>query len=278
MIPADDFGGSGPLLHFAHANGYPPAAYAPLVGYLTRHHHVLAMLGRPLWPPSKNTTSNGLRDWQPLADDLIKFCDERGLSNVIGAGHSLGSVITLLAAARRPDLFRALVAIDPVLLSRRRSLAWGIAKRAGMARWVHPLIGRTLRRQQVFADPEAMFAAYRKKSIFARLDDNALRTYVDALARSLAGGGVELAYAPEWEVRIYATAPHDLWASLPLIRCPLLVIYGCESDTFLSQTLVEMKQILPAATYCGIPDAGHLVPLERPKEVAESILAFTTSL
>ena len=25
-----DFGGAGPLLHFANANGYPPAAYTPL--------------------------------------------------------------------------------------------------------------------------------------------------------------------------------------------------------------------------------------------------------
>lgn len=278
MIPAHDFGGAGALLHFAHGNGYPPAAYAPLVEYLTPHHRVLGILARPLWPPPASPSPDGLRDWHPLVGDLIRFCDERGLSNVIGAGHSLGSIVTMLAAIRRPDLFRALVVIDPVLLSRRRSIAWGISKKAGMAQWVHPLIGKTLRRQRLFADAETMFAVYRQKPIFARLDDDALRTYVDALARPRAGGGIELAYAPEWEAHIYATSPHDLWASLPLIHCPPLVIYGCESDTFLSQTLVEMKQILPAATYCGIPEAGHLVPLERPRRVAESILAFTTSL
>ena len=53
MIPFDDFGGAGPLLHFAHANGYPPRAYAPLLESLLSTHHILAAHARPLWPGSQ---------------------------------------------------------------------------------------------------------------------------------------------------------------------------------------------------------------------------------
>ena len=40
----------------------------------------------------------------------------RGLSGIVGIGHSLGGVTTMYAALQRPDLFRALVFIDPVFL------------------------------------------------------------------------------------------------------------------------------------------------------------------
>ena len=46
MIPFIDFGGAGPYLHFAAANGYPPGAYRPLVETLTPRYRVCSMLFR----------------------------------------------------------------------------------------------------------------------------------------------------------------------------------------------------------------------------------------
>ncbi|MCP4427111.1 MAG: hypothetical protein GY803_21705 [Chloroflexi bacterium] len=47
-IPFLDFGSEGPILHFAHANAYPPGAYRQFVAALRSHFRVLAIEQRPL--------------------------------------------------------------------------------------------------------------------------------------------------------------------------------------------------------------------------------------
>jgi pimeloyl-ACP methyl ester carboxylesterase len=106
------------------------------------------------------------------------------------------------------------------------------------------------------------------------MDDRALRAYVESRARPCPDGTVELAYSPEWEARIYFTGFSDVWDEMRDLRVPLLLIYGAQSDTFSPRALAAMRRVLPNATYQRIEDAGHLVPLEKPGEVANTILDF----
>jgi sigma-B regulation protein RsbQ len=47
------------------------------------------------------------------ASDVIEICDELGLDEVIYVGHSVSSMMGVLAAAERPELFARLVLIGP---------------------------------------------------------------------------------------------------------------------------------------------------------------------
>jgi pimeloyl-ACP methyl ester carboxylesterase len=120
-----DWGGSGAPLHFAHGNGFPPATYRKLIEVLRSGCHVASMEARPLWPDSD---PRSLTHWSQLARDLIQELDRRGMRGSVGVGHSLGAVTTLLAAAEDPRLFKAVVAIDPVILSGWTSILWGTMK------------------------------------------------------------------------------------------------------------------------------------------------------
>ncbi len=42
-IPVVDFGGTGPIILFSHANGYPPRVYRDLLTRLTREYRVLGL-------------------------------------------------------------------------------------------------------------------------------------------------------------------------------------------------------------------------------------------
>ncbi|MBI5293752.1 MAG: alpha/beta hydrolase [Chloroflexi bacterium] len=271
MIPFIDFGGQGPELHFAHANAYPPRAYTPLIETLTPRYHVTAMLARPLWPEAR---PEELPDWWALVDDEIRFFEERGQTGIIGVGHSLGSMTTLAAALRRPELFRAVVLIDPVLFNRRLLSVYLQAQKWGLARRVHPLVPAALRRRVVFASAEAMFANYRHKAVFRRMDDRALRAYVDSVARLRPDGQVELLYSPEWEVKVYETGPFSLWDQLSALRPPLLIVRGARTDTLWLGTARRVLRYLPQAAIYTVDDATHLVPLEKPVEVGEVIKSF----
>lgn len=47
------------------------------------------------------------------ADDLIEIIDELGLDDVVYVGHSVSSMIGVLASIRRPELFGALILVGP---------------------------------------------------------------------------------------------------------------------------------------------------------------------
>jgi sigma-B regulation protein RsbQ len=47
------------------------------------------------------------------ADDVIEIFEELGLEDAVFVGHSVSSMIGVLAAARRPDLFGALILVGP---------------------------------------------------------------------------------------------------------------------------------------------------------------------
>lgn len=284
MTPAPgaliDFGGRGPELHLAHANGYPPRAYTPLAETLTARFHVTAALTRPLLAGSP---PNGLRDWWPLADDLAQFLGARQARGWVGVGHSLGGVLTLAVALRQPECFSAIVLIDPVLFPATTLLAWDLFRRLGLGRYVHPLIPSALRRRRVFSSADEMFSRYRRAPVFSRLDDRGLRAYVDALARPRPAppgqpAEVELAFTPEWEAKIYETGPMNLWGQLSRLQVPLLVIRGAESDTFRPRSVAELRRRLPTAVVHEVPGAGHLVPLEKPAEVGRLIVEFVEAI
>lgn len=297
-----DFGGDGPIIHLAHANGFPPASYGPLaqtlVGSPLPHraeyaspttmdstcdansvdqttrltYHVIGLPARPLWPDSQRESAPS---WHTFADDLIAGLDELGAKHIIGLGHSMGGAYTLLAAVQRPDLFRALVLIDPVIMPPRILAVLWLMRRLGLSRR-HPLVQGALRRRRTWPDRQACYNHYRSKRLFADWPETSLRAYVEAGMRLDQDGQVTLVYPPEWEAHIFATAPTDIWRYVPKLAAPLLVIRGERSDTFRLRAQRRMARLLPGARFVQIPGAGHLVPMERPTETGAAVLDFLT--
>jgi pimeloyl-ACP methyl ester carboxylesterase len=277
-IPCFDHGGSSAPLHFLHANGYPPNCYQPLFELLQPHFHVFGMHLRPLWPDSK---PEEISDWRPLSDDLLGFLDEQKIGPVLSVGHSIGGIVTLRAALNEPGRFRGLVLIDPVLFPPRRIIFWNLVRTLGIGYKVHPLIVNTLKRRRHFDDLDQVFRAYRRRQVFQNFSDGNLRAYIKGIVRPREGGGWELSFSPEWEARIYYTGiwkDMDLWRKIKLLSVPMLIIRGAESDTFWAQTAARVRRANPGVRIETIAKAGHLVPLERPQEVANLILTFNKSL
>lgn len=277
-FPFTDFGGDGAWLHFLHANGYPPEAYQPLIDLLLPAWHVIALHLRPLWV---NAQPADLLDWAPLAGDLDQFIGALRAAPLVGVGHSIGATTTLRLAIQRPERFRALVLLDPVLFPPWMIGLWKTIHRLGLSARLHPLAPAAQRRRRVFASQQVMFENYRTKPVFARLDDTALWAYVRAIAAPRPDGQVGLRYTPEWEAHIYQTislADAPIWQRLPELRLPVLLLRGAHTDTFWQQTADLFKRRLPAAAVLTLPDSGHLLPLERPAQVAAHISDFLAAI
>ena len=265
-----DWGGSGPALHFAHANGFPPGTYRKLIDELTDNHHVFSMAARPLWPDSR---PHVLRDWSGFAEDLRAEFGRRGLRGIVGVGHSLGAVTSLLAAASNPGLFSAVVAIDPIILAGAHSLFWGAVKAVGLAGRIS-LVRGARRRRELWPDRGEARITYSSKKVFASWDPEVLDDYLDVGIVDLPEGGVRLRYPREWEARIFAAAPHDLWEQLRKVSVPTLFVQGEHSDTFLDAARARVEREVPGSRTVVIADSSHFVPMERPRELARVIAGF----
>lgn len=268
-----------PLIH-THANGYPPQAYRRFLKPFLDDFQVQAVYLRPFWP---GTDPETLCDWRIFRDDYLREvtslagAGEGKGDPLIGVGHSLGAVTTLMAAIESPGSFSALVLIEPTLFRPWQGALMRALAPYRIFRHVHPLVRRTVRRKASFPDRESMFANYRAKGIFARIPDEVLWDYVEGLAEDQPDGSVRLRYDPLWETRIYETggsADPYVMSSLGRVTCPVLVVRGEESDTIGPEIVDQLAGGLPDGEGINVPDLGHLLPLEAPEEIAGLVLDF----
>ncbi len=271
-----DFGGDGPPLHLAPANGFPPQTYISLLRPLIDRFTVLSLPPRPLWtdppPPDPSAT------WQQVADDLLAALDAHKLENVIGVGHSIGGVATMLAAIKEPERFRGVALLDPTIFPPLPLLAFKLMRWVGL-NGRFPLAQRALRRRAHFRDDREAFAYWRKKRLFAAWNDATLQRYVDGMLQPDGHGGVVLTFAPEWEAHYFSTIYTDSWRMVPKLEgvLPLLAVRGLHTNTFLEPAARRFRRLVPSATYAEI-DGDHLFPQSKPGTTRAAIESWLATL
>lgn len=275
--PLYDFGGSGPVLHFAVANGFPPQTYAPLLEPLTDHYRVVCLLPRALWPDEPPPEK--LHDWRMLADDLLAGMAHHQLTDVIALGHSFGGIASLLAALAEPSRFRALCLLDPTILPPFVMQAMD-DMRASNTVGEFPLVQGALRRKRVFESVDAAYEYFKTKTLFTDWPDAAVRLYAEQGTRPVQHGMVELVWPPEWEAYYFSTLYTRTWDDLPRLRglLPLLIVRGEDSDTLLPDAAGQIRDIMPEAAYAEIAGHGHLFPLAAPDETRGVIDAWLETI
>ncbi|RUO89966.1 alpha/beta hydrolase [Corallococcus sp. AB018] len=273
-LELDDWGGSGPLLHFACANGFPPETYRKLFARLATRYHVVSLRMRPLVP---GQDPKALTTWKELGEDLARELKARGRSGVLGVGHSVGGTSTLMAAAANPGLFRAVVALDPVLITGSRLWALRLMKLLGrMDR--SSIVQGALRRRDRWATREEAATAYRQRKLFKDWDADCFSDYITHGLVPTEVGDFRLRFPREWEARIFETFPADPWKLIRDNTTPTLVLRGERSDTLLPDALARAEQEMKRTRVDSLPLASHLFPMEKPRETAERVLTFLDEL
>lgn len=263
---------AGRRIVFSHANGFPAGTYRVLFEAWRAagvEVHALEKFGHdPRFPVSSN--------WPHLRDELVHFIEQAVGGPAHLVGHSLGGFVSLLAAARRPDLARGLVLLDSPVLAGWKARALQVAKATGVGERFSP--GHvSKRRRQDWPSADAAYAHFAAKPAFARWAPGVLRDYIESGTEPHAEvGGLarRLAFRREVETDIYNSLPHHLPHVLRThpLRCPVAFIQGSQSD--------EVRRVGVAATRrlthgrMSTIDGTHLFPLERPHETAAEVLRW----
>lgn len=252
-----------PLIHFAHANGFPSASYAALFAGLAPHFELcqLPLIGHdPNYPVTNN--------WPHLKQQLIDSIERQSDRPVLGLGHSLGGALTLMAAKERPDLFEAVILLDVPLFNCVESWVVWMIKSFGLMDSVTPA-GRSKTRRTHWPDQQTALDYFRTRSLFKRFDERCLVDYVDHATRPAQAGGVELSYQLAVELAVFRTMPHNLMVRTGQLSMPAGVLVGRDTDTVRKNQYLRMKRRL--GFYGERLDGSHMFPLEYPDQTAEAI-------
>ena len=232
---------------------------------LAADYHVVSMHYGRLWPGSD---PQELESWDIIANDLRDFFAQEGYREVIGVGHSLGAVATMMAAVRYPDLFRALVLIEPVFLPPQILNMVAVQPDAIESM---PLLAQTRHRRTHWPDRQTAFDHFRRKAVFKRWPDTTVSDYVNYALHETEQSEVTLTYNREWEAFFYAHPPLHVWDDITRVTQPTLAVRGAESDTLTRQSWQMWQELQPQAMYVEIAEVGHMVPMEQPQSLAATI-------
>ncbi|MCJ0762461.1 alpha/beta fold hydrolase [Variovorax terrae] len=264
-----------PLIVFSHANSFPAGTYGVLFKSLRARGFTVKAVDSFGHDPKYPVTNNWPHLVQQLADFAQREVDKAGEPAFL-VGHSLGGFLSLMCAARHPELARAVLLIDSPILGGWRATTLGVIKRTQLVGSVSP--GKVSRRRKnSWPDADAALEHFRHKKAFAQWDPQVLRDYIAHCTRDQDGQRV-LGFDRDVETAIYNTLPDNLDRLIrrhPL-KCPVAFIGGRQSQ--------EMKQVGMAMTEqvtrgrIMMLDGSHLFPMEKPIATAAAIEAALRSL
>ncbi len=208
-----------------------------------------------------------------LADDLATVIDERAsTSRVILVGHSMGGMTIMEYAHRHPDHFAARVA-GVILVATTAEGA--VHTTYGLT----PTLARLVRRmEQTGAAVLARSGPWRPHRPVAAILAPGVRWLV--FGPEPDPEAVRLTTAMVGEARLTSIGGFRPWVDLhhrvgaltAMRALPAAVLVGTHDRLTPRQCADTIVAALPHAEHVVCPDAGHMLPLERPDEVTGAIL------
>jgi pimeloyl-ACP methyl ester carboxylesterase len=255
---------------FSHANSFGASTYKVLFKSLRSRGFQVKAIEKYGHAADYPVSDNWPRVVQQLVDFTETVVDKTG-EPVWLVGHSLGGFLSLMAAARRPELTCGVVLIDSPILGGWRSKALGLAKTTQLVGSISPGVVSRKRRNSWPTLDDAL-AHFRHKKAFARWDPEVLLDYVTHGTVEQDGKRV-LAFDRDVETAFYNTLPDNLDRLLARhpVQCPVTFIGGNESAEMKQVGMTMTEKVTEGRTM--MLDGTHLFPMEKPLATAAAIEA-----
>ncbi len=248
-----------PTIEFAHANGFGALTYSYFLEQLAPH---------PLSYIPKLGHNGFLVDasWHDLSNELISHIKSTHQQPIVGVGHSLGGVITLLAALRQPELFRQIILLDPPLFRAFKRSVIGMIRLLNLSSYFSPANKAKNRRTQ-FASRVEAYDYFKEKALFKSFHKQCLQDYVQYGLKENTEG-FELDFSAAVEYAVFCNAPGQIPHTN--LKVPAHFIYSTKG-VLDAKDLAWHQKTFPQINYIEFENGGHLFPQEQPHRAAELI-------
>ena len=245
-------------IHFTHANGFPAKTYSILFEYLNKHKiSLVEILG-------SNTDYDKI-NWEDLSEEIVESAKKLN-NRVIGIGHSLGGVLTLLAASKYPKIFESVILLDPPLFSRYKRGFIKVFRKFNLDDFLSPA-RKSMRRRDKFDSKKQAFEYLKSKKLFKNFHPIALEDYIKhGLAEK--ENGFELKIPVKKEIAIYRSLLTEYPSSLYNVKG--VIAYSTKNPILWKSDLNWIKKNFKKINIYPFPGT-HFYPLENPESTANLI-------
>nr|MDO8082156.1 alpha/beta hydrolase [Candidatus Freyarchaeota archaeon] len=191
------------------------------------------------------------------ADHVAGFMKQIKLSRAIIAGHSMGGLIVQHLALKRPELFEKLIIVDST------ASFPDPARDPNQSATLEAIRNSYLNKQPAELSKAIISRLFSKKTLE--------KGHLSSIMKYLPTDSV---YDPSiWFTDFEAGRGADLREKIKDINIPTLIIAGADSMLHVSMSQF-LHENIKGSVLEVIPDAGHMLMLEKPEEFNEAILRF----
>ncbi|MBO9453299.1 alpha/beta hydrolase [Tropicibacter sp. R16_0] len=250
----------------AHATGFHARIWDQVIRHLPAVHSICIDLHG-----HGQSTGGPFSSWSELGNEISDFIQTLGLTNLICIGHSLGGHALTQATIKNPKAVRALLLVDPVIMSPE---IYALADTLSPKGAQHP----AAQRKRNFTSVQEMVDRFRDRSPYSLFTPQALQDYCEH-GLLPTEGGLTLACPPEVEASSYMLPMTGAFIldHLDQITCPVTVLRGHTMDMksfgdfTRSPTWPGLADALPNGTDVHRPDLSHFMPMQDPAFVADHV-------
>lgn len=246
-----------PPIQFSHANGFSAKTYRYFFECLkSAPISYVEQFGMGKYPAGLG--------WEQISLELIEDIERKHTEPVIGIGHSLGGVLTLLAAQQRPELFRQIILFDPPFFRPWKQWGMRIATKTGLMQLVPPMSKAKSRRTE-FDNFEQAYTYFKSKALFRHFHEECFKDYVQYGLKPAANGkGLTLSIPALVEFRFFMSTPNNI-GTMPL-QVPATLLRAQQGSVLSEKDIKWYRQAFPKMTFIEVK-GSHLFPFEKPEEV-----------
>ena len=259
---------------FVHGLGGTAHNWTDLAGALRNHLaiHALDLPGHGRSGPGRRYSLD------EHAGAVIRYVEHSGRGPVHLVGNSMGGAISVVVAAKRPDLVRTLTLISPAVPDNRLR-AFPLRNDPRAALLVVPVVGELLSRLYnrryttaqrakgtialCFADPKRYPRARMEEAIEELRAREELPWAAAGMLRSMRG----LALAQFVKGRVG-------WSTLRRITAPTLVLWGGRDKLVAPDLAPYVAAAIPDSRLFVFEDVGHVAMMEVPERTARAVLGL----
>ncbi len=260
-------------IHLLHGTGFSAMTLAAMASQLP-HDWSIWLTDAPGHGGSTQPSIK-MPDWQKMAntiaDAIYLQANVKVDGPLIGIGHSMGGVLTLMAAHKYPDLFSEIILLDPVLFQNEMIIAQQLMRLTGT--WRHrAMVKSVANRTSVWPNLEAMKKNISSKSFYKAWQPQVISDYCQysSIKCNESDEAVKLSCAPSWEASIFGSYPTGLWRAVRNTSLPVTILVAKNSYFFIPRAVkraAKMNKNIQWQTF----GEKHCFPMEQPRETAKTI-------
>ena len=203
-------------------------------------------------------------DWQEMASSIAKNITVQANTEtngpVIGIGHSMGGVLTLLAASKHPEVFSRIILLDPPIFIRSLLIAQKVFRHTGLWKQV-PWVKAVRNRTQSWPNKTSMRKELKTKKLYKDWDENVLDDFINSATHTTSTGEIKLACDPKWEANIFGSYPRRLWQSIAKTSVHVDIVVADNTYDFIKPAVKRATHLSRFIQYHYFGN-NHCFPME----------------